>query len=101
MYDMPRAATVTAATAVKLLSLSRDDIFSCVCPESLDKMRVMTRIQLMQTTPVLAKLSQEHRLQILKHMSTQEIRAGKEVMRLGWRSGPANRCVYIIEEGTC
>jgi len=101
MYDMPRAATVTAATAVKVLSLSRDDIFSCVSPESLEKMRAMTRIQLMQTTPVLAKLSHEHRLTILKHMFTEKILAGREIMRAGWRTGDANRKMYIIEEGTC
>jgi len=101
MYDMPRAASVIAATAVKLLSLSRDDILGTVCSESLENMRKMTRIQLMQATPVLAKLDQTHRVQLLKHVSTENFWAGKEIMRIGWRSGDGNRRVYIIEEGTC
>merc|ERR1712176_998390 len=27
--------------------------------------------------------------------------AGREIMRAGWRTGEANRKMYIIEEGTC
>lgn len=101
MYDMPRTATVTAATAVKLLSLSRDDIFSTVCPESLDRMRARTRLQLLLTTPALAAQSREHQMQLLNHMRADVFRPGREIMREGWRSGGNNRRVYIVERGTC
>jgi len=99
MYDMARSATVSAATSVKLLSLSRDDIFSIVSPESLEKMRTMTRMQLLQSVPVLADLSREHKLLLLKKVRTDVFHAGREIMREGWRSCAMNRRIYIIEHG--
>lgn len=101
MYDMDRSATVIAATSVKLLSLDREDIFSTVSPESLERMKAMTRLQLLASTPSLAGQSRENKALVLKHMRTDVFRAGREIMREGWRSGPSNRRVYIVESGTC
>lgn len=101
MYDMPRSGTVTAATAVKLLSLSREDVLSTIGAESLEKIRCMTRMQLIEATPVFAEQSREQKLLLLKHMRTEVFHPGREVMREDWRSSRTNRRVYIIESGTC
>jgi len=101
VYDMPRTASATATTALKLLALSRQDIISTVGEESLEKMRTMARMQLLEATPVFTDLSLEQKSILLKHMRTDVFRVGRQIMREGWRSGTANRRVYIIERGRC
>jgi cAMP-dependent protein kinase regulator len=106
IYDIPRTATITAATTVKLLALSRKDIATVVSAASLEKMKSMTRMQLLLAIPGLTKLTFEQRAKFVGALRDESYPAGTEIMREGYRTGQtaefgSNRRLLLLEDGVC
>lgn len=101
MYDMPRSATVIAQTSVTVLSLSRDDIFTTVSQEKVDKMKVLARTQVFSSIPLLAKIDTDHKVIIASHLKSESWSAGSRIFRENQRVEGPTRRLYIVEQGSC
>lgn len=101
MYDMPRSATVKAITPVTLLALSREDIFSTIPPEKIDKMKILARTQVFSSVPLLSKLDTKSKVLLAGHLKVDRWDAGSIILRENSKVHGKNRRVYIVEKGQC
>lgn len=95
MYDMPRNATVRAATDVVAVSLSREDLFSTVGPEGIEKMRVVARSQVFGNVPLLGNLPTAQKISVAANLQSDAFQEGAVIVEEG---RPTSR-LYILEEG--
>jgi len=96
MYDMPRNATVTAATDVEVVSLSREDIFSVVSPEKIVKMRHIACTQVFQqSSALLQNLEKHEKIMIAEQMQSCTTKKGEIIQR----EGEAESRFHMIEKG--
>lgn len=101
MYDMPRTATVHATTSVTVLSLCREDIFSTLSSEKIEKMRVLARAQVFSNIPLLSKLDSKNKVLLATSLKTDTWQPGSVLMRENQRVSETTRVLYIIERGQC
>jgi len=95
MYDMPRLATVRAATEVQAVSLSHQDIFSTIGEEKLEKMRVVARTQVFGSIPLLADLKASHKIRVAHRLVPERFSKGHVVVE----ALQATERIYIVERG--
>jgi len=101
MYDMPRSASVIAVTGVTLLALSREDIFSTLSPEKIDKMKILARTQVFSSVPLLSKLDTKTKVLLAGHLVQDCWDAGQVILRENQRVDKNTRRLYILEKGQC
>jgi len=95
MYDMPRTASVRAAVDVVVLSLSREDIFSSIGIDKLDKMRNIARTQVFAQIPMLSFLSTGLMVKVAGKLSSESFPGGSTIQE----EGEATVRLRIIEKG--
>lgn len=101
MYDMPRSASVVSVTGVTLLSLSRQDIFSTLSPEKIDKMKVLARTQVFSSVPLLSKLDTKTKVLLAGSLVQESWEQGEIILRENQRVDGDSRRLYILEKGQC
>mmetsp|Transcript_52881 Transcript_52881/g.113344 ORF Transcript_52881/g.113344 Transcript_52881/m.113344 type:complete len:942 (-) Transcript_52881:55-2880(-) len=97
MYDMPRTATVRAATDVTVLFLSREDLFKTISVEKLEKMRIVARTQVMTSIPLLAPLTAAQKVRIAQRMKSETWSLGSQLAS----EVHTTLRLYVIEQGRC
>mmetsp|Transcript_169006 Transcript_169006/g.410741 ORF Transcript_169006/g.410741 Transcript_169006/m.410741 type:complete len:972 (-) Transcript_169006:74-2989(-) len=95
MYDIPRSATIRAATEVTVVSLSRQDLFSTIGEDKLDKMRTIARTQVFSSIPLLADLTVTQKIGVAKRMRSSRFSRGQVLVE----EGQTNDRLYILERG--
>jgi len=95
MYDMPRSATVRAATEVTVVSLSRQDLFSTIGEDKIEKMRTITRTQVFSSIPILADLKTAQKIGVATRMRNDHFTRGQVLVE----EEQATDRLYILERG--
>mmetsp|Transcript_54375 Transcript_54375/g.116117 ORF Transcript_54375/g.116117 Transcript_54375/m.116117 type:complete len:979 (-) Transcript_54375:122-3058(-) len=96
MFDMPRSATVRAATDVLALSLCREDIFKVLSPEKIQKMSQIASTQAMlQNSKMLLNLESEERLAAAQRVTPATYKRGDIIVLEGEVTGK----FHLIEQG--
>jgi len=95
MYDMPRTATVRATTDVVAVSLSREDIYSTVSPDKIQKMRHIACTQVFQQIPLLKTLETSLKIKIAERLKSDVYQQGDDIQA----EGEATHRFHIIEKG--
>lgn len=96
MYDMPRTATVRAATDVVAVSLSREDIFSTVSPDKIARMRDIALTQVFQQCSALLKnLDTHEQIAVAGQMQSHTYTKGSYIVEEGQTAGR----LHMIEKG--
>lgn len=95
MYDMPRSATVRAATEVVVVSLSRQDLFSTIGSDKIEKMRTIARTQVFSSIPLLADLKVTQKIGVAKRMRSDRFHRGEKLVE----EAQATDRLYILERG--
>lgn len=101
MYDMPRSATVKAATEVTALSLSREDLHSMLPPEKIQTLKIMARTQVFNNLPIFRDLDGPIKTVLSAALKEESFGAGETVIREGTCVSGASRRIYILETGKC
>eukprot|EP00933_Yihiella_yeosuensis_P033563 TRINITY_DN27241_c0_g1_i1.p1 TRINITY_DN27241_c0_g1~~TRINITY_DN27241_c0_g1_i1.p1 ORF type:complete len:978 (+),score=202.39 TRINITY_DN27241_c0_g1_i1:106-3039(+) len=96
LYDMPRTATVRAATQVTALSLSRADVRKQLSEEDLARMKLIARTQVFSSMPLLAGLGPEQKAKVAEKLKRQKWVKGAIVAG----QNHITERVYIVEQGT-
>lgn len=96
MFDMPRTASVRAATAVTAMSLTREDITSVIGEDKISKMQILAKAQVFGSIPILARLSASAKNTIARRLQLKTFRQGDVIID---QAQPASR-LYIIESGS-
>lgn len=96
MYDIPRTATVRAATDVTVLSLSREDMSNTISGDHFQRMRVVASTQVFSSIPLLSDLPSDMKVRVAENMKSTTHDKGAI---LAGHSHITTR-MYIIEEGT-
>ncbi|CAE7202056.1 Pka-R2 [Symbiodinium pilosum] len=96
MFDMPRTASVRAATHVTALSLTREDIFSLITEEKITKMQILAKAQVFGSIPILAGLTAAAKNTIARRLQRQFFRKGEVIID---PEDVADR-LYIVESGS-
>lgn len=97
MYDVPRTATVRAATEVSILSIDRTDLVSTIGKDKLDRMRHVARVQLFETIPLLRNLPLLQKRRIADLLKPEIWDRGQVILSNAKRT----RRLYILEQGQC
>jgi len=95
MYDMPRTASVRAATDVTAVSLSREDILTALSPEKVEKMRNMARTQVFSQIPLLCCLDSGMKVKVASKLTAMRYKPGAQIQVEG---KPTTR-FHIVEIG--
>lgn len=101
MYDMPRSATVKAVTPVTLLSLSREDLFSSIPAEKIERMKILARAQVFSNVPLLTKLDTQIKVLIARKLRADVWEPGSVILRENLRMNGPQRRIYLVEKGQC
>mmetsp|Transcript_47456 Transcript_47456/g.110987 ORF Transcript_47456/g.110987 Transcript_47456/m.110987 type:complete len:815 (+) Transcript_47456:62-2506(+) len=96
MFDMPRTASVRAATHVVALSLTREDIFSLIGEDKITKMQILAKAQVFGSIPILAGLTGPAKNTIARRLKPQTFRKGTVIID---KEDLADR-LYIVESGS-
>lgn len=101
IYAGPRTATVTATSGCTLLSLSRDDLFSTIGPEKVQKLAIVARTRMFNSVPLLATLSPKKKELLTGKLVQQSFSAGTIIARQGEMVQNSRRRMHIVEDGNC
>jgi len=96
MFDMPRTASVRAATPVTALSLTREDLTSVIGEDKISKMQILAKAQVFGSIPILAKLTASAKNTIARRLQPKTFYKGDVIIQ---RNDAADR-LYIIESGS-
>ncbi|CAE7360807.1 Pka-R2 [Symbiodinium sp. CCMP2592] len=96
MFDMPRTASVRAATHVTALSLTREDIFGLIGEDKIAKMQILAKAQVFGSIPILTGLAASAKNTIARRLQRQTFRQGDVIID---PEDVADR-LYIVESGS-
>ncbi|CAJ1394057.1 unnamed protein product [Effrenium voratum] len=96
MFDMPRTASVRAATPVTALSLTREDITSVIGEEKISKMQILAKAQVFGSIPILAPLPAAAKNTIARRLQPKCFEKGSVIID---PKAKADR-LYIVESGS-
>lgn len=96
MFDMPRTASVRAATAVTVLSLTREDITTVIGEDKISKMQILAKAQVFGSIPILAKLTAAAKNTIARRLQPKTFYKGDVIID----HDQAAQRLYIIESGS-
>lgn len=101
MYDVPRAATVTADTDVTVLTLNREDLFKTISSDRIQKMRRVARAQFLSGIALFQPLNLKQKVAVAEHLKSKQWNAGEAICRQNEHISGESQCMYIIEDGDC
>ncbi|CAE7444547.1 Pka-R2 [Symbiodinium natans] len=96
MFDMPRTASVRAATHVTALSLTREDISSLIGEDKIAKMQILAKAQVFGSIPILAGLTASAKNTIARRLQRRTFRKGDVIID---QEDTADR-LFIVESGS-
>jgi len=101
IYAIPRPVTVRAKTSVAMLSLKRDDLFSAIKPDQVERLRTAARLRIMRSLPLVADLSVAQQTFLVHHFQCNMCPVGTVFLRQGDHVVGDSRQTFVIEAGSC
>eukprot|EP00811_Abedinium_folium_P002700 NODE_1247_length_2548_cov_10.323007.p1 GENE.NODE_1247_length_2548_cov_10.323007~~NODE_1247_length_2548_cov_10.323007.p1 ORF type:complete len:736 (+),score=202.37 NODE_1247_length_2548_cov_10.323007:93-2300(+) len=101
LWNMPRNATVVALTAVTVLSLQRDCLFSTLDISKIEHMRVLGRMQIFGNVPLLRHLDGGHKSVIAKGLRPETWPAGSVIISENQQGLAGMQRLHVIDSGIC
>jgi cAMP-dependent protein kinase regulator len=94
MYNMPRAATIIAATPGKLWALDRHTFKRIVLKSAFEKRKMYE--QLLENMPLFKTLNAYERMNVADALYSKSFKEGDSIIR----QGEMAQCMYFVESGS-